>query len=546
MIVLCSQAQEKDYLLDEVDELGKTLFNKKIDIVASEILIRNYLKKAFKSERKELIGRAYYLLSYKNVDVDLRLKYIDSALYYTQDLKDDPLFPMKAIFQKGVVLSNFHDYKGALDKYISAESLAKAKGNINYQYHVKFNIASLKRRLGDYKEAITLFKECQAFEASKENTNRLRYQNILFQLSSIYYESGELEKCSEINREGINYKVANKDVGVYYNFIVNEGINLCLKGNYKASIDSIEKGIPKLKRATHKAIAHFYLAKSYKESGQNEKALYYFKEIDSFFSDSKELFPPLRPSYEYLITDAKKKKDYKQQLYYTEQLLKLDSIIHEDHKYLANRIVRQYDIPELMESRDELIDNLEAEKKQIIFFSIAGALLILVLVVFYNRHLKKKYQQRYDAIINQSNSITEEKTITAKDVELRPVIKDIDEEIVEKILSELAVFEREKQYLTNQISLKDTAKLTNTNSKYLSRVINSYKKKNFTTYINDLRVDYLIDRIQHDPLYQKYTIRAIAEEGGFSNPEGFLRAFQKKTGLKPSYFIKKIRESKEK
>lgn len=542
--MLC-QAQGKDILSDEFRELKKTVFDKRVDVVTAEILIRNYLKKALRSDRKELIGRAYYVLSYKYGDVENSLKYIDSAIFYTKNIKEDTIFPMKAYFYKGVFLSRANDFTGALDKYILAESLAKASGNVEYQHHIKFNIGLLKRRLGDYEEAIKLFKECQVYENGREDMNVLRYQNILFQLSSIYYESGQIAKCSEINLQGIQLEVKDKKLDLHNNFIVNEGINLHIKGHYKASIDSIEKGVNHLLRESHKVIAYFYLAKSYDGLKNKEKALYYFKKIDTFFSETKELFPTLRTSYEYLIKNAKKDKDKEQQLYYTEQLLKVDSTIHADYKYLSNKIVREYDIPELIDSRNNLIIDLKNQKKQIIIISILCVLLIIGLVIRYYYRLKSKYQKRYEEIVKQSNIIIEEETIVAKNAKLHPVIKDIDVDIVNEVLEQLDLFEKENHYLTNQISLKDVAKMVNTNSKYLSKIINSYKEKNFATYINDLRVDYLIDRMQHDPLYQKYTIRAIAEEGGFSNPEGFLRAFQKKTGLKPSYFIKKIRESKE-
>ncbi|WP_430411387.1 helix-turn-helix domain-containing protein [Kordia sp.] len=537
-------SQEKDILGDEVIALKKKVLDRKVPIETAAILIYDYLEKAQQSNRKELIGRAYYLLSVKNTDLQKKAQFIDSALFYTKEIKGDSLFPMKAYFHKGVSLRLENDYQGALDKYILAESLAKAIGNTGYQHHVKFNIGLLKRRLGNYEEAVKLFKECQAYEESKKDMNVARYENILFQLSSIYYESGQVAKCSAINLQGIQLKLKKDKLGLYYNFVVNEGINLHIKEQYESSIDSIEKGVIHLKES-HQAIANLYLAKSYYALGKKEKAVFLFKEIDSFFNKTQDLFPPLRESYEYLIKNAKEEKDKEQQLYYTEQLLEVDSMIHANYKYLVNTIVKKYDIPELIESRNNLITDLKNDKKQIIIGSILLVLLIVGLMLVYNYKLKQKYQKRYNLIIAQSNTITEEITIT-KDAELQPVIKDIDKDIVQEVLDQLDKFEQEKHYLTNQISLKEVAKIVNTNSKYLSKIINSYKEKNFATYINDLRIDYLIDRMQHDPIYRKYTIRAIAEEGGFSNPEGFFRAFQKKTGLKPSYFLKKIKESQQK
>ncbi|WP_082113287.1 helix-turn-helix domain-containing protein [Kordia jejudonensis] len=545
-VILC-QAQEKDVLYDEYVTLKNILVaSDSIDVETSELRIRDYLKKVFKSGRKELIGRAYYLLSFKHTAIDKNLKYIDSSIFYTKDLKGDELFPMKAYFHKGVYLRQNHDYTGALDEYIFAESLAKANGSIAYQYHIKFNIASMKRRLGFYDESIALFKECLVYEKAKQQ-NTLRYQHILFQLSSIYYESNQTEKCTETNLKGIELTLKSKNPkNIYNKFVVNEGINLYKRGLYKASIDSIEKGAPGLRSDLHELIAHFYLAKSYDGIGEKEKALFYFKKMDSFFVRENDLFPPLRSSYEYLIQNAKREKNKEQQLYYTTQLLKVDSLIHADYKYLSNKIVKQYDFPELIESRDILINDLKNDKKQILVIGIVCLVVLIMFVILYYRRLKIKYQKRYDAIIKSSNVIVEDKTIVVKNAELRPVIKDIDEDIVDEILLQLNLFEKEKHYLINQISLKDVAKIVKTNSKYLSKIINSYKEKNFATYINDLRIDYLIDRIQHDPMYQKYTIKAIAEEGGFSNSEGFFRAFQKKTGLKPSYFIKKVKESQQK
>lgn len=535
--------QGKDTLLDEANTLKKEVLKKDIDLETATFQIRKYLEKVKKSNRKELIGSAYYLLAIKNTELEKQLQYIDSAIFYTKEVKGDSMFPMKAYFFKGVFLFLNEDYVSALDNYISAESLAKKNKDIEYVHHVKFNIALLKRRIEKYEEAVELYKECLVYEDAKEEMNFLRYLSILFQLSSTYYELGQVAKCTAINIQGIKLALEKNELEMYYSFVVNEGINSNIKGNYKVSIDSIEKGAKYLKN-TRQVISHLYLAKSYDAVGEKEKALHYFKRIDTFFNKTESLFPPLLEAYEYLIKDYKEKNDLKSQLYYTEQFIKAGKVVNRNYKYLANTIGKKYDFPRYVTERDKLIEDLRNEKKQIIWISILAVLLALSGLVYYYR-LKKQYQKRYENIIKQSNAVIEEE-ITVKDSIQQPMVIDIDEEIVQEILHQLHLFEQEKHFLTNQISLKDVAKMTHTNSKYLSKVINTYKNKNFTTYINDLRVDYLVNQIQHDLIYQKFTIRAIAEEGGFSNPEGFFRAFQKKTGLKPSYFIKKVREDQQK
>lgn len=114
---------------------------------------------------------------------------------------------------------------------------------------------------------------------------------------------------------------------------------------------------------------------------------------------------------------------------------------------------------------------------------------------------------------------------------------DIDTTIVTAILQHLEAFEKEQGYLTSKITLHDFAKKLQTNTKYLSKVINAYKLKSFRSYINDLRINYSVDRLRNDSNYKKYTIKAMAKEAGFTSTTSFSSAFQKKTGTSVSNFI---------
>lgn len=543
-------AQKSNDLLEESETLINKLQSIKTNKDVSSEALQDFLSKVKGTKQSELLGRAYFMLAFKSSDVEKKLKYADSAIYYSKSLKGDNILPMQAYFVKGFALDQKRNYEGALANYLLAESAAVENKNVGYQYDMKFNIGFLKRILGDYEEAEILFKEYIAYEEEKKEINIRSYIYALIQLSSIYYETQNIEACAEINKKGISLAQKHKQQNLSYYFVVNEGINSYNKKDYKTAIDSIEKGSKNFDEAD-KTIANFYLAKSYDALNKKEKALFYFKQIDTIFIQTNDLYPSLLQTYEYLIKDSREKNDLRQQLYYTNQLLRIDSIIDKDYKHLSKTITKEYDIPKYVEQREEIINDLKKEnkeinqeKKWILIVSITFCLLALGGLFYYYR-LKKEYKKRYEAIINKPEVIIEEdfRTLETKN---NPIAVGIDEDIVEGVLQQLKMFEEKQQFLTNQISLKDVAKLVNTNSKYLSKIINSNKGKNFTTYINDLRVDYLIDKIQHDPMYQKYTIRAIAEEGGFSSPESFFRAFQKKTGLKPSYFIKKVREDQRK
>ncbi len=118
--------------------------------------------------------------------------------------------------------------------------------------------------------------------------------------------------------------------------------------------------------------------------------------------------------------------------------------------------------------------------------------------------------------------------------------------LINTILSELQQFEDDKKYLEGKITLSILAQRFNTNSRYLSQIVNTHKGKTFTDYINDLRINNLKERLEIDPRFRQYTIKAIAKEIGYTSTEAFANAFYKKEGIKLSKYIKKVRDAKTK
>ncbi len=93
-----------------------------------------------------------------------------------------------------------------------------------------------------------------------------------------------------------------------------------------------------------------------------------------------------------------------------------------------------------------------------------------------------------------------------------------------------------QNYFNPNLSLEFVAENINTNSSYLSQVINSQEIK-FNDYVNKLRVEQAKKMIQNIE-YSNYTISAIGLEAGFNSNASFYRAFKKHTGLSPKEFKK--------
>ena len=90
--------------------------------------------------------------------------------------------------------------------------------------------------------------------------------------------------------------------------------------------------------------------------------------------------------------------------------------------------------------------------------------------------------------------------------------------------------------------LRITSKGTSESVASLNKLINELKGKNFTQYLNELRINYIVSELKTNEKMRKYTIAAISEEIGFNNSETFTNAFKKITGTLPSYYIKLLNE----
>ena len=111
------------------------------------------------------------------------------------------------------------------------------------------------------------------------------------------------------------------------------------------------------------------------------------------------------------------------------------------------------------------------------------------------------------------------------------------------ILEQLDIFEKEQQFLDSKITQKLLSEKLGTNPTYLSKIINAYKGKNFSNYLNDLRLEYIVELLKTEHQFLEKEIKELANIAGFTNAEAFSDNFQRKFEIKPSYFIKMMKEN---
>ncbi len=113
----------------------------------------------------------------------------------------------------------------------------------------------------------------------------------------------------------------------------------------------------------------------------------------------------------------------------------------------------------------------------------------------------------------------------------------LSDEAKSKIISDLEKYMKNKPFFYNNLTIDDVAVAINTNTKYLSQVINEKYQKNFYTYINAFRIDISKEMLMN-PEFDHYSTEGIAKSVGFNSKSTFYAAFKKYTGVTPIEFKK--------
>lgn len=528
-------------------DLIRIIYGEEENISTKEICSNIFYKKARKEKNPKRISDAYRNLSYIGSlkDSPLEIQYLDSIIDYTRDLnlKEYPSF---AYYIKGLVLYDKRDFKNSLDNFIAAHKFAKKNKDLNLLNDIKHSIAILKSRIGNYKEALEIFKECRSYIEiqSDENQNIESYLAILLSLSDLYRRNNYIDSSTTTNKIGIDKSIINKSKIYQGYFTLSEGINHYIRNDYTKSVDNIERSleiIEKMNDKSNVAYVNFYLGKNYERLNQIEKSIKYFKKVDTIFQQTRDIHPDLRKSYEFLINYYKDNNDKGSQLTYIERLISLDSILLDNYKYISVNLNQKFDTPELLFRKEKLIESISHERKILLYVLILSSLIIIIIVVLFHFNNRKKliYKGKFEEILANPPKVSIKSSNVPNEKEL-----NLSEKISNHILLGLKNFENKKGYLSKDLTITSLAKELNTNTKYLSKFINFYEEKTFSNYVNNLRIVHIIEKLKDDKKFRLYTIKAISDSAGFRNPESFSQSFFKHTGIYPSYFIKKLNEKR--
>ena len=278
------------------------------------------------------------------------------------------------------------------------------------------------------------------------------------------------------------------------------------------------------------------------ENGNQQAGLKYLNKADSVFDTGDRINVQQQDNllFEKLKSHYSSLGDYKNQIKYLNKQLLLDSLLTIKTLGFEGDVIRKIETPTLIKEKQEVELKLASQtiksRQRVTYIVLIFGIFTAVLLWYI--HKQKIYKKRYHQLIDkQQNKL--EVTSQTQQSDL-----NISEALIQDILKRLAVFEKQQKYLTPDVSLQSLSKDLQTNPNYLSRVINFNRDKNFSQYLNDLRIAYALEALQENPTFLRYSIKAIALECGYTNATSFSRAFYKQTGMYPSFYIKQLSKKK--
>ncbi|HLF50707.1 helix-turn-helix domain-containing protein [Flavobacterium sp.] len=459
------------------------------------------------------------------------------------------------------------EFSKALDKYFIAKKISEEIGDLVQIVKINNNIAIINSDVENYKKAISTYRESNSivdnnkylfsdsqYSQNKSNINLnlgIFYEKYYFKnkdkehlLDSAFYYYNKTIFCSKDIFK--NKLKAQKNIGNIY-LLKNDFVRAS-KVYYNILTFAKENNFQKEYYSANFNLGYlFYNQKKY------DKALVYFKKVDSLYNSESDMVHLCYIYSNYF--QAKIYNSYED----SENALKYSKIyldIFEKNEFKQNSEALEvnYKLGNQDLEKEMTVLQKEHKNKVLLKNGLLGFLSIflagLIILFLKTNQGKKTAEKRVSEILEENKSnlnnqdlFSKTNTLIGND-EIKPKngtsIISIDSE--KKMMLQLKFLEDKLYYLKPEFTQQEVAKKIKTNTTYLSYVVNKNYNKSFSVYYNELRIDYVINEIINNTKYREYTTQAIAESAGFKNADSFASSFKKKTGMTPYRFVNEIKK----
>ncbi len=459
-------------------------------------------------------------------NMEKTLMYIKKALFLNLQRKDTLLLASN-YGNIGLLYDNLGQSDSAIKYYQKSIKYAGLTNNFTAVAKSHINLALLFTDVKNYKLALK-----HNFKAEK---TYLEIKNFT-DLPILYNNIGSIYKINKLSDSAYFYYSRGLYLADSLELIFSQAKLLQSLGNlYVQKVqytDALKHFEESLKLSTD--LGNIYLitdnylclGELYYKQNKSDNAIKYFKlslenGIKLNNSHTKQT------SLQMLSEIYKQKGDYFEAINYLKQHITIkDSLTNENFR----EKLAEFEVKHETEKKEkELLEqkiNVQEKENTIHIITITLIIIFISSIVILRLYILKKNALK--KLIEKNIEVSSQR----KHIRLKPNEK---EKLLFKRLNDY--LQNEKAYLNHNLTIEELAKILKTNRTELSNVINKIAKKQFNSFINELRVNEAINYIV-DHNYKNPLIEELAKNAGFKSPSVFYKCFKEITGVTPLYFIK--------
>lgn len=554
------------------------------DRVAYDLLFR----RVSKLPSKEIIRLADDYLRKANEDTAIVLYSIAYGRYNNDMSEEEKLICALSYHKTANIYFIQGNYVSALDFYIKGMKICESCRNKELLPQFYLSLGNVYCTFQDYEKGINCY--LRGYDLCKTHPNNQYEYNLLTNLAGAYSYLKDIEKAVFYNNKAKRMTLPGDTVRNFMNRL-NEGLILVNEKKYNQAVrvfhSSLSYAWNRKMDSRYECSSYEELSNVYRLLNKHDSTLYYLQKCNQIAEEANIADLLIRNLKLFSEIYEERGETGKSLQYRTRYLAMADSVFNVRE---FNRIKNTQYLYEMEKIGNE-ISTLNTEKnqkeekiknQQRILGGIVTGLLIITALLFWVYRQKRKLSRAYKDLFNVNREImnadSSNRVVRNQyEEELRKAYEIIDSyksrqddnpdtatdtddpgsaakrtKYHASNLSEIQrtqllasinhVMETTKEFCEEDFSLDKLAALVNSNSKYVSQVINESYHKNFNAFVNEYRISQARIRLADTNQFGNYTIKAIAESVGYKSHATFVNAFRNITGIMPSMFQKMAME----
>jgi len=500
----------------------------------NQSLISNFTDISF----RQLYDTANYFFNCKNSDTAL----ICYTLLINTPVKKNATEHQKILVEayNKISIIYFHssDYRNSYNYLIKALHLGEKCNYNSYLAKIYINIGNIYYQYKKYD--ITKQYYAKALTFSQDSTSIIALLN---NLSAVEMKSGNIDSADYFLTKSLQMSKRNN------NFLLPDILNnraslFHIKCLYDSAFYYYYKALEvarKNNKYARESQNLLDLGRLFFELDKLDSALFYI-DLSNNIAQKYNFCRVIAENYLTLskIEESKGRKAVALEYYKKYAELK-DSLFSVEKFADINQLQRGYEVSKTNQQLEQLV--VEKQHQKVIWMITFMVLLIVSVALLLLFAQNKKLNTAYKTLFNKNIKIIELQNSSNPAVEKygkSALTDEMQEELLGKILT---IMENTSIICDTDFSLDRLAELVQSNSTYVSQVINVALKKNFRTFLNGYRIQEA-QRLFSELDLTKYTIAAIALEVGFKSPAAFRSTFREITGVSPNFYLKEMQKQK--